>query len=88
MHCAWWTITTTTGPCRVEVDTVILPYLNRARLSYVARSFCQTGGWAQRGGRFVGPEAPPRALRGQKASLRRLPCQLLHRICTRLSCAT
>ncbi|KAL4451307.1 hypothetical protein ABPG77_009379 [Micractinium sp. CCAP 211/92] len=28
---------------RVEVDTVILPYLNRARLSYVARSFCQTG---------------------------------------------
>ncbi|PSC70770.1 histidine-tRNA cytoplasmic isoform B [Micractinium conductrix] len=28
---------------RQEVDTVILPYLNRARLSYAARTFCATG---------------------------------------------
>ena len=30
--------------CRREVDAVVLPYLNRARLSYAARAFCSTGG--------------------------------------------
>lgn len=29
--------------CRREVDSVVLPYLNRARLSYTARSFLSTG---------------------------------------------
>eukprot|EP00887_Chlorella_sp_A99_P004989 scaffold4.g4989.t1 len=28
---------------RFEVDSVVLPYLNRARLSYAARCFCDTG---------------------------------------------
>lgn len=28
---------------RREVDSVVLPYLNRARLSYAARRFCDTG---------------------------------------------
>jgi hypothetical protein len=30
--------------CRREVDAVVLPYLNRARLSYAAHAFCSTGG--------------------------------------------
>lgn len=29
--------------CRREVDSVVLPYLNRARLSYAARAFLSTG---------------------------------------------
>lgn len=29
--------------CRREVDSVVLPYLNRARLSYTARAFLSTG---------------------------------------------
>lgn len=49
-------------PRRVEVDTVILPYLNRARLSYVARSFCQTGAPA---GRRSETRRPLRGMPGQ-----------------------
>ncbi len=30
---------------RREVDSVELPYLNRARLSYTTRQFLSTGGW-------------------------------------------
>ena len=36
--------------CRREVDSVVLPYLNRARLSYAARAFLTSGAWPRRAG--------------------------------------
>ena len=39
---------------RLEVDSVVLPYLNRARLSYAACQFCHTGGC--RKGACQGPQ--------------------------------
>jgi hypothetical protein len=35
--------------CRREVDSVVLPYLNRARLSYAARAFFTSGERRQQG---------------------------------------
>ncbi len=48
-QCCWFFIQQVYPPsvCRREVDSVVLPYLNRARLSYAARAFLSTGkhGW-------------------------------------------